>query len=514
MSAVGEEAGRPTNSAAVITPASGLEYWARLDPDRPAVIAEGRELSFGDLAETVSRTAAFLASRGIKPGHAVAMSLRNSVEALTLPLAAARLGCQISPVSFRLRTRELQAIVSLANPQMFVYGQEVAASIQECRVPSSTLLISEEELAASVLSHPKSPTTSNGFSSPSEGYTLLWTSGTSGDPKRVIGSLGARMNWIHGIGHVYRVADSDSYLAAMSMMHSAGFTLALAQIFFGARVHILPRFQVEKAWDVLYRKRITSVLLVPTMAQMLLDADPDPSRPLPALRSLLLTGSAVRPALHARLLSRFPDQIYTYYGSTESPSMTVLLPEEQAAHPDSAGRPFLGVQLELRNMREVEGCANPVGEIFARNPFGMDGYLPPSDARPGDSEDWIRTGDLGSFDSQGYLDVIGRESDVIISGGLNVSLQEIERVLAAHPSVADVTVVGLDDKLWGQVPGAAVVLAGRVEPRALDEYCRAEMADYKVPKRYAVVKQIPRTASGKPLLRELRALFTTDIEES
>ena len=144
----------------------------------------------------------------------------------------------------------------------------------------------------------------------------------------------------------------------------------------------------------------------------------------------------------------------------------------------------------------------------------MDGYLPPGDPPTGDSNGWIRTGDLGFLDSQGYLHVIGRESDVIISGGLNVSLQEIERVIAAYPGVLDVTMVGLDDKLWGQVPGAAVVLADGIESRALDEYCRRELADYKVPKRYAMVKEIPRTASGKPILRKLRALFTTDLEES
>lgn len=504
------------NPAAVLTPVTGLEYWARLEPDRFAVVEDDREFSFGELAELVRKTAGFLASAGVVPGDVVAMSLRNSLEALTLPLAAAYLGAQISPISFRLRPRELSPMLARARPRVLVYGEDAADVLHGSEVPDETLLLAREELRAGVGAH--GPLASrSALVSPSEPYTLMWTSGTGGAPKAVCGSLGARMNWVLGIGQVYRVSSADGYLAAMPMMHSAGLTFALAHTFFGARIHLLPRFEVEEVWGMLHRGEVTAGLFVPTMLQLMLAADPDPARKLPALRSVIMAGSRLRPELHARLLERFPGRLYNYYGSTESPSMTVLLPHEQADHGDSVGRPFLGVQLTVRNSRPVEGYVEPLGEIFAHNPFAMDGYLSPAGEGSPDERGWLRTGDLGWLDDDGYLHVVGRQSEVIISGGMNVSLPEVESVVGAHPSVMDVTVLGLADPVWGEAAAAVVVLASEVDQgdalADLDAYCRSELADYKRPRHWRLVDEIPRTASGKPHLPDLRMLFSSrDLE--
>jgi acyl-CoA synthetase (AMP-forming)/AMP-acid ligase II len=346
----------------------------------------------------------------------------------------------------------------------------------------------------------------------------MWTSGTGGQPKPVVGSLMARMNWITSIGHVYRLDAEDRFLAAMPMTHSAGLTFALSHVFYGAPVYPLPRFDTGHAWELLNDGGVTTGLYVPTMLEMLLDDDPEPSRPAGRVRAVVMAGARIRRSTQARLLRRFPGCIYNYYGSTESPSMTVLLPADQEARPESVGRPYMGVELEVRDVRTVEGHSQPLGEIVARNPFAMDRYLGDDGPGPFDSEGWLRTGDLGFLDAEGFLHVIGRESEVIISGGLNVSLPEVERVIAERPEVLDVAVVGLDDEVWGQVPAAVLVVAEGVDEtaalEAVERHCRAELADYKRPRHRRVVSTVPRTPSGKPRVPELRRMFTESMSEA
>jgi acyl-CoA synthetase (AMP-forming)/AMP-acid ligase II len=196
--------------------------------------------------------------------------------------------------------------------------------------------------------------------------------------------------------------------------------------------------------------------------------------------------------------------------------MTVLRPHEQAAHSNSVGRPYFGVEIAVRNLRESPEFGAVLGDIEARNPFAMDEYGVAGMAVPVSPEGWIQTGDIGYLDEGGYLHVFGRASDVIVSGGLNVSLPEIERVIATHPEVRDVVVVSLEDEKWGDVPVAAIVprdvRAGQALLDAIDRLCREELAGYKRPRRITAVEEIPRTASGKPSLAEVRALILASGE--
>ena len=336
-------------------------------------------------------------------------------------------------------------------------------------------------------------------------------------PKPCRGSLAARMNWIATLPHVYGVRERDRYLAAMPIMHSAGMTFALAYLHFGGCVYPVAHFDAIEAWRLIREEQIASALVVGTMLQMLLDEDPHPSSPLPqGFRTLITAGSRIRPALHARILARFPDRLFTYYGSTESPSMTVLRPHEQAAHPESVGRPYFGVELRVRDLRTLADYPVPVGDIVARNPYAMDEYGVEGLAVHISADGWIETGDIGFFDDDGFLHVFGRAADVIISGGLNISLPEVERVIAAHPLVKDVAVIGLEDERWGDVPAAAVVPVDASEAQsviaAIEAHCRNELADYKRPRHIITVKELPRTASGKAAVAEIKTLFAVRVE--
>ncbi len=498
------------NRSAVMSPLTGVRHWARSDAARTAVVDAGRAVTYGELSARVDAAAVFFAERGAKAGSVIGMSLRNTVDAMVIPLAAAALGAQISPVNFRLRARELQAIVDRMDACAFVYGEDLAPAVSDCRLGETDGYVSHEAFDRA-LREAAATAAFEGFRDSGQPYTLMWTSGTRGSPKPCRGSLGARMNWIVTLPYVYGIRETDRYLAALPLVHSAGMTFALAHLFFGACVYPLPRFDAGEAWRLIRDEAITSGLLVPTMLQMLVEEDPDPRLAAPAaLRTLITAGSRIRSKLHAAILERFPGRLYTYYGSTESPSMTVLYPEDQAAHPDSVGRPYLGVEIDVRNVRALADYEVPVGDIFARNPFAMDEYGAEGIAVPISPDGWIETGDIGYLDGEGFLHVFGRASDVIISGGLNISLPEVERVIAAHPLIRDVAVVGIEDDRWGEVPAAVIVPVQGTDPEraigSVSARCRSELAGYKCPRIIFALDEIPRTAAGKIAVAEVRAI--------
>ena len=499
------------NRAAAVSPLTGARHWARVDPSREAVVDGESRITYGELVARVDAAAALLKSVGIGKASVIGMSLRNSLDGVVIPLAAAALGAQISPVNFRLKARELRSILELMRAGVFIYGDDLALAVEECRHGTNPHFIPAAEFAARLLPLAGTPT-GDAFDTANEPYTLMWTSGTWGFPKPCRGSLVARMNWIHTLAYVYGVRPGDRYLAALPIMHSAGMTFALAHLFFGACVHMVPRFEAKETWRSIHAEGITSGLFVPTMLQMLIEEDPHPQEAVPlTFRTVVTAGSRIRAKLHARILARFPERLYTYYGSTESPSMAVLLPHEQCAHPDSVGRPYLGVEIAVQNLRKLPDYEMPVGDIFARNPFAMDEYGAEGIAVPISREGWIETGDIGYFDADGFLHVFGRASDVIISGGLNVSLPEIERVIAAHPLVKDVAVLGMEDDHWGEVPTAAIVPTDDGDAQAtidaVQRHCREELAGYKRPRCIIALNEIPRTASGKAALADIKTLI-------
>jgi len=504
------------NRAAAVSPLTGVRYWAQIDPLRPAIVDGALRLTFAQLLARVDAAAAFMHAKGARRGSVIGMSLRNSADSLVIPLAAAALGAQISPVNFRLKARELAGIAEHMNATVFVYGDDLTPEMQRTGLTERDAFLNHDAFDAGVKAH-AGKRAGDGFASPADPFTLMWTSGTRGLPKPCRGSLGARMNWIATLPYVYGLRVHDKYLAAMPVVHSAGMTFALAYLHFGGCVYPVAHFDARHAWRLIREDAIDAAILVPTMLQMLIEEDPAPNAPVPdTLRTLITAGSRIRPALHAKILERFPDRLFTYYGSTESPSMTVLRPHEQMKYPESVGRPYFGVELQVRNPRMLPDYPVRVGDIYARNPYAMDAYGLEGVPVPVSRDGWVETGDIGYFNDDGVLHVFGRAADVIISGGLNISLPEVERVIAAHPLVKDVAVVGIEDERWGELPAAAIVpIDARDVNRiveAVDAHCRAELAGYKRPRHIITLAELPRTASGKASVAEIRTLIAVRVQ--
>ena len=318
------------------------------------------------------------------------------------------------------------------------------------------------------------------------------------------------MAWIHKAIDVYGLGPEDTYLGVMPQVHSAGLTFTLMHLCVGGRVRIQRDFDPAEYLSLVAGERVTSSLVVPTVLVMVLDELERGSVPpkLDSLSRLVTCGSPLQPAIKEKVLERVTPRLFDYYGSTESNSMTVLEPADQRRKPASVGRPFAGVEIRIVGENGAALPAGEVGEILCLNPSVMREYLDdPEATKAAFTDGWFHTGDLGYLDEDGYLHLVGRLKEIVISGGVNIHPAEIERVLMSHPAVLDCAVVGLPDAKWGQIVVACVVprRGERPDLAELQSHCARELADYKKPRRLEVVATIPRNASGKTVRAELAA---------
>jgi O-succinylbenzoic acid--CoA ligase len=293
----------------------------------------------------------------------------------------------------------------------------------------------------------------------------------------------------------------------------AGLGVVWRAIGAGVPLHVVPAFDVATVLGALRHGPASHVSLVPTQLARLLDADDSGSPAPPGLRAILLGGGPIPPALVTRALAAGWPVVPTY-GLTEAASgVTALATADAAVRPWSAGRPLPGVALRI-----ADPAADGSGEIEVRTPAAFSGYLgqPAATSDAFSPDGWLRTGDAGMLDAEGFLHVIDRRDDMLVSGGENVAPAEVEAALAEHPAIVEAGVVGRADPTWGAVPVAAVVLRpGSSAPTnaELRAFCLARLATYKVPVAFFVVAALPRTASGKLRRAELRASLAggTDV---
>jgi acyl-CoA synthetase (AMP-forming)/AMP-acid ligase II len=314
------------------------------------------------------------------------------------------------------------------------------------------------------------------------------------------------------------MTEQDVTLHAAPLSHGAGFH-ALAATARGAH-QVIPhgsRFDPAGILELLAVVAVTNTWMVPTQIVMLLDHVGDHAPPLPALRQVVYGGAPFAPADLRRALEVFGPVFVQLYAQGETPMTATVMPAADHAaalagdRPDrlgSAGYARPGVDVRVLDDHDVEVAVGEVGEVCVQGPAVMRGYWRrPEESAAALRNGWLHTGDLGRFDEHGYLHLLDRAKDLIITGGSNVYAVEVEAALVAHPSVQDAAVVGVADRTWGEVV-VAVIVGDRDAQSALTEHCRAALAGYKQPRRYEFVDELPRNAYGKVLKRELRDRFS------
>jgi O-succinylbenzoic acid--CoA ligase len=488
-----------------------LHWRAQVTPERLALVAGERRLSFAELAAEADRMARQLAALGLRPGDRLATLLPNGLAAAMVPHAVSRLGLVLVPLNVRLIPDELAWQLEdsaagwlLAAPETVELARRAVERATGCR-----LVVTEglEPNVPTLTALPETAVPLRRALDLGQVHTLVYTSGTTGRPKGALLTYGN--HWWSALGSALNLGAlaGDCWLACLPLFHVGGLAILFRSVVSGFTVLVHERFDPVTVNQAIDEEGVTLLSVVSTMLRRMLEARD--RRPYPAtLRCVLLGGGpAPRPLLEASARLGLP--VAQTYGLTEAASqVATLAPEDALRKLGSAGKPLFPNRVRIVTAGGEEAQAGEVGEIQVRGPVVTPGYWNRPEATAAAlSEGWLRTGDLGYLDADGYLYVLDRREDVILSGGENVYPAEVEAALLAHPAVAEAVVVGVADLEWGQRVVAVVRLAPGVAASAteLRAWCRERLAGYKVPKEIRFAAELPRNATGKLLRRAVRA---------
>ena len=510
-----------------------LRHAVRLYGNRPAILCGGRWTTYAELGDRAGRLAAALARRGLEPGGRVAALLPNVRPFLDLYFAAPLARAILAPLNHRLSAGELAAILDHSGASLLVthtrFARKAAEAARAAARPPRILWVGEPpcppaeegEGLEEAVSGETGDEGSDPRDDPAEGDPahLYYTSGTTGSPKGVI--LTHRNVCTHALMAIAElsISDRDVWLHAAPMFHLADAWAAFAVTWAGGRHVMAPSFEPGAALSLMEEEGVTLTNLVPTMLHALVRHPGAADRRFPSLRLLLSGGAPIAPALVRSIMETFRCEYWQTYGLTEtSPYLTISKPkagfedlpaEEAFRYRASTGRPLAGVELRVVDDegREVPADRRAVGEIVVRGPTVTPGYWRnPEATAEAFRGGWFHTGDLAVRDPEGYVDIVDRRKDVIITGGEKVYSVEVEAVLCGHPGVSEAAVVGIPDEAWGESVKAVVVRApgSTVGERELIEHCRSRLAHFKAPRSVDFAEFLPRTGSGKVCKRELR----------
>jgi acyl-CoA synthetase (AMP-forming)/AMP-acid ligase II len=488
---------------------------AATTPDREAVISRGKVITFSQLNQRANRLANAFLSLGAKPGHRVGLLMHNSNEFLETYFALSKIGAVLVPLNTRLSPEELDFILDDCDVDYFVYGQAFEPVVQTMAFPAKgrpmiTTGLSalpgtrafEDFLAKGDPKEPVVPVDENDLN------VIMYTSGTTGHPKGAMlthkGMYSAGVDMLIGLHYQY----PDRCLILGPFFHSGSITPFIGHVVKGIASVIMEKFDPQEALGLMEKHRIQLMLGVTAIMKMMLNVPGLTSYSLDAWKYAILPGSPLPFELIKEAHDRIGVLCQNLWGMTEmcGPGSFMNV-EDILRKPESAGKPYFNVDLRIMGTDGSELPSGQVGELVVRAPHVMLGYWNrPQATRDTIKDGWLYTGDLGYVDPEGFLYIVDRKKDMLVSGGENVYPAEIERVINELPSVAEASVIGIPDEKWGEVPKAFVVaLPGNtLTAEDVAAHCRSKLAGYKVPKQIEFLDQLPRTPSGKVLKRKLR----------
>ena len=513
-----------------------LKRAAMLWPDREAVVDGDIRLNYRQFYKRAASLAASLISNGLSAQSVVSIVAPNSHEFLECYLACASVGIILNPINFRLSAREIEAIISDAGSGAVIVHTDFQETLREALVlfsqqkPDAMPLVisfgkSEQGRQPQWLKYEDLVAANNliDFEPPLPGWSevanLYYTSGTTGSPKGVM--LTHQNITSHALCVIAELSltDADNWLHAAPLFHLADAWATFAITAVGGKHVILPYFNAPGALAMIEEEQITLSNLIPTMLNAMINEPLVDTWSYKSLRLILSGGAPISPEMVRKIIKTFSCQYVQTYGMTEtSPYLTLSLPKEHMKNlaPEKllqvrsrTGRAFMGVELKV--VREdgtpVAKDDREVGEIIARGPIVTPGYWKKTaETQAAIRAGWLYTGDLAVIDSNGYLNIVDRKKDMIITGGENVYSTEVEYVLYEHPAVLECAVFGVPDETWGESVTAAVVLKSnkQVLSEHLIQFVKERIAHFKAPRKIEFLDCLPKTGSGKIQKKVLR----------
>jgi len=492
---------------------------ARQFPQRPAILFADRSLTFAEVDELSNRFARVLARHGIGRGTAVALLVNNGLYSIPLDFACVKAGAARTPLNARLSLDEHERMLREVGARLLVYSPDLAerAEALAARLPELPMLSVGSVRPKGDLLAEAASVSADDPQVPAEPDDVILTVYTSGTTGRLKAAQHTQASYaaicLNILTNFPDIGPDDVMLHAASLIHASG-TFVLPYWIRGGAAAVLARFDPGEYLAAIGHWRATAANLVPTMLTMLFDYAGVERVDVSSLRTVFYGASPMPLPIIQRGLALWGPRFVQYYGQTEAALFITILSKEDHVCPGaerrllSCGRPAVDAEVRLVDEAGYDVAPGASGEIAVRAPFTMAGYFNAPDLNaatlmPGG---WVRTRDVGRFDEAGYLYLVDRTSDMIVTGGYNVYPREVEDALMAHPAVYECAVVGAPHEKWVEAVTAFVVLRPgvRVEEDGLIEFVRGQLASYKVPKSVRFIDQIPKSPVGKVLRRALR----------
>ncbi|MYL33796.1 o-succinylbenzoate--CoA ligase [Pontibacillus yanchengensis] len=478
-----------------------LEKRVELTPERVAIHTQENSITFRELRKQSLCMAGKLASLGVKKGSHVAIYANNSLDFVRFVHAISYIGAVAVFLNTRLTQKEIRFQLEDAKCELVIYEQNLSSIIEPLGQEMPIRVHSFKDVSKQL----EAPFKAQQEVRLDDIYTILYTSGTTGNPKGVMLTYGN--HWWSAVSSALNLglSEEDQWLATLPLFHVGGLSLLFKNVIYGMPITLLTSFDEQEIHKAIMEKGVTIVSVVSVMLKRLLSQlDAGETYPTSFRCMLLGGGPAPKPLLEEAASKHVP--VIQTYGMTETSSQIVTLSAQDALRKiGSAGKPLFPAQLNIINDQQNTKDQS-IGEIVVKGPMVTSGYYKRPETNEYTIKDkWLYTGDLGYVDDEGFLYVVDRRKDLIISGGENIYPAEIEEVLAGLDSIKEVGVIGQEDDRWGEVPVAFVVFHEGVSlsTEEILSYCARSLAKYKIPKMIYFEDHLPRNASNKLLRRDL-----------
>jgi acyl-CoA synthetase (AMP-forming)/AMP-acid ligase II len=498
-----------------------IERHGRWRAARPALIAGDQRLSWAELEHATAQIANGVATQGLERGTRIAVLMDNSLECALVLFGIMRSGCVAVPLNTSITDHAVAAMIEDADARViFASGRHcaridrlasVSAAVRTAlRIGHGVASGAWHELVPWYRAQPAAlPSVEV---EPDDLCNIIYSSGTTGTPKGIVHSHACRLAWATELALVLRYRSDCVTLCSLGLFSNISWVAMLATVLVGGTIVVMEAFDAAAAVEIIEHERVTHGTFVPLQLERLLDLEYFNKSRVSSLDTVMCCGSSLPVTVKREFPNRTGCQLIELYGLTEG-VCTILAPEDFEANIASVGKPFLGTDLKVLDEQDREVPSGITGEIVGRGPLLMQGYYNREEATreatwtDAQGARWLRTGDLGQLDEHGFLYIVDRKKDMILSGGQNVYPVDIEQIMREHAEIADVAVVAARSRKWGETPVAFVVLA---------QGCHAERADLLHWTNARVGRQqriadvllcdaLPRNANGKVLKRELRS---------